>query len=48
MTEAVDMVTQHNGMSSSGNHISHPEHPTTIVSNTSVSAQDHKRGTGAA
>ncbi|XP_068670601.1 cyclic AMP-dependent transcription factor ATF-7-like [Montipora foliosa] len=43
MTEAVDMVTQQNGMPSPGNHMNHSHNPTTIVVNT----QDCKRGPGA-
>lgn len=47
MTEAVDMVTQQNGMASPGNHMNHSDHPTTIVANTSVTAQESKRSSGA-
>lgn len=46
MTEAVDMVTQHNGIPSPGNHMNHSHHPTAIVTNTNMMAQDNKRGSG--
>jgi len=41
-------VTQQNGISSPGSHVNHSHHPTTTVANTSISAQDSKRGAGAA